>query len=149
MTRIAMAVVIVAWVVGSVGPVGAQPSPTSGEMAASADAAQRQVVLYYFHGDKRCKTCRTVEAFAEETVASRFAGELNAGELAWKVVNYDDDENRHFVKQYGLVSASLVLVELDGGEPVRFEVLQKAWSLVRDKAGFEQYVRESVIDFLG
>ena len=130
--RISVAILIVILAAGQLGPL----------------AADRQVVLYYFHGDQRCKTCRTIEAFAEETVTSRFAQQLEAGELAWKVVNYDDEANRHFVEQYGLFSASLVLVELDGGEPVRFEVLQKVWSLVRDQTGFEHYVRESVADFL-
>lgn len=136
MMRLAPAVLIVVLALGWPGLLAAETSSDS------------QVVLYYFHGDKRCKTCRTIEAFAQETVTSRFAGALKSGELAWEVVNYDDDENQRFVKQYGLVSASLVLVELDGGEPVRFEVLQKVWTLVGDKAGFDQYVRASVADFL-
>ena len=123
----------------SEGTTGRQPG-TKATPAAAED--QRQVVVYYFHGERRCKTCLTIEAYAQETVDTRFAKQLASGEVVWKVVDYDGEGNGHFVEDFGLVSASLVIVETSNGETVRFEVLQKAWSLVRDKAGFQHYVRD-------
>ena len=41
-----------------------------------------------------------------------------------------------------------VLVEIDGGEPVRHQVLQEVWTLVRDKPGFIEYVQKSVQGYL-
>ena len=73
----------------------------------------------------------------------------SSGELVWKVLNYDEPENKHFIKDFGLVSASLVVVEMHEGEPVRFDVLQRAWSLARDEWRFDQYVHQSVLDYLG
>jgi hypothetical protein len=35
------------------------------------------------------------------------------------------------------------------GKPVRFEVLKEAWSLVRDKTAFEQYIADAVRGYLG
>ena len=110
---------------------------------------QRQVVLYYFHGARRCRTCLSMEANALEVVKSEFAEELDAGTLVWKVVNYDEAENEHFIKDFKLVSSSLVLVEIQGGEQVRFNVLHDAWSLARDEWRFKKYVQKSVLDFLG
>jgi len=120
-----------------------------GPVVAEDAEEDRQVVVYYFHGDRRCKTCLAIEANAKAAVNSHFAEQLESGELAWKTVNYDEPENEHFIKEFELVSSSLVVVEMSEGEPVKFEVLNKAWSLVRDKLGFQQYVNESVRSFLG
>jgi hypothetical protein len=138
-------------IVGSFIPAIAQGAPLSGGDRSASDSgeAERQVVVYYFHGERRCKTCLTIEAYAKETVDTRFAKQLGSGELAWKVVNYDGEGNGQFVEEFGLVSASLVVVETEGGEVVRFEVLQKVWSLVRDKTGFQSYVRDSILRYLG
>jgi len=116
---------------------------------AEAAAGDRQVVVYYFHGERRCKTCRTIEAFAEEVIQGRFAKQLDSGALAWRTVNFDEPENEHFIEEFGLVSSSLVLVEMQGGKPARFEVLKEAWSLVRDKPAFDQYVLDAVRGYLG
>ena len=119
----------------------------SSELEGSTDPGSRYV-LYYFHGDRRCRTCRTIEANAEDVVKSRFAKELKAGSLSWEVVNYDKPETEHFIKDFGLVSASLVVAEMNGDEPVRFEVLQKAWTLVGDKPGFDQYLLWSIAEYM-
>jgi hypothetical protein len=165
-TRLLLAVCVAALVLLPTGSVATdaaelaggeleQPATKSSDDGAEQTANQaaidpdNQIVVYYFHGTRRCKTCRTIEANAEEVVRSGFAKELESGSLAWKVVNYDEPENEHFIKEFGLVSASLVVVETDGDEPVRFEVLQKAWSLVRDKSGFDRYVRQSILAYLG
>jgi hypothetical protein len=135
---------------------GSPPTVTAGSeedpavrAAEEAEAADPLVVVYYFHGERRCKTCRTIEAFAEETVRGRFAKQLDSGELAWRAVNFELPENEHFIEEFGLVSSSLVLVEMRDGKPAKFEVLQKAWSLVRDRPGFEQYVADAVRGYLG
>jgi hypothetical protein len=107
-----------------------------------------EVVLYYFHGTRRCDTCRTIEAYAQEAIEDRFKDTLQAGTLNWTVLNTDESENAHFVKDFGLVSSSLVLVEVDGGEVLRHEILQDAWTLVRNKPRFIAYVQDSVGKYL-
>jgi hypothetical protein len=137
----------------SAGLVLAGDTSVSSESVAAGPEApsvqERQVVLYYFHGARRCKTCLSIEANALEVVRSEFAEELDSGALVWKVVNYDEPENDHFIKDFKLVSSSLVLVEMQGGEQVRFSVLHDAWSLARDERRFKKYVQKSVLDFLG
>jgi hypothetical protein len=90
-----------------------------------------------------------MEANALDVVKSEFAKELDSGALVWKVINYDEPENEHFIKEFSLVSSSLVLVEMHQGERVRFDVLQRAWSLARDEWRFQKYVHESVLGYLG
>lgn len=125
--------------------IHAGPAETSAEADAEADA---EVVLYYFHGTRRCNTCRTIESYAQEAVEGKFKDALQAGTLNWTVLNTDESDNAHFVKDFSLVSSSLVLVEVDGGEVVRHQVLQDAWTLVRDKPRFIEYIQGSVGEYL-
>jgi hypothetical protein len=106
------------------------------------------VVLYYFHGTRRCTTCRTIESYAREAVESRFEAALRTGTLRWKVLDTDKPENSHFVEDFDLVSSSLVLVQLDRGKIARHEILQDVWTLVRDKPRFITYVQNAVAESL-
>jgi hypothetical protein len=128
-----------------------EPSAGAGETPSSAapEASATETLVYYFHGNFRCKTCRTIEAYSEEAITQGFAGELASGQLAWRVVNTDEPENKHFVKDFELVTKSLVLVEYRDGEVVRFENLKLVWQLVRDKDGFLKYVRNATRKFIG
>jgi hypothetical protein len=123
---------------------------TSSESAVGRDSTgtQPEVILYYFHATQRCNTCRKIESYAQEAVEGKFKNELEAGRLSWTVLNMDEPDNTDLVKEFGLVSNSLVLVELDGGEVVRHQVLQEMWTLIRDKPRFIEYVQESVGEYL-
>ena len=116
--------------------------------APAEQAAEQAIIVYYFHGDKRCKTCRTIEAYAEEALQSRFSKELESGLLKWKVVNFDQPENKHFLDDFGLYSSSVVIVESDGEKIVRHEILPEVWSLVREKQSFFAYLNTAVRKYL-
>jgi hypothetical protein len=107
-----------------------------------------EVVAYYFHGNLRCRTCRTIEAYSEEAIRSDFADEIASGRLAWRVVNVEEPENKHFVKDFDLVTRSLVLTEYEDGEVIRWANLKQVWELVRDKEQFLDYVHSSTREFL-
>jgi hypothetical protein len=130
---------------------GAEPATSANAAATEAESqsdAQDGIIVYYFHGTRRCNTCRTIEAYAKEAVEGKYSEQLEAGRLRWDVVNTDDSENEHFLEDFGLVSSSLVVVELDGGRVARFQILQDAWTLVRDKPRFIEYVQGSVGEYL-
>ena len=101
--------------------------------------------VYYFHGTTRCATCKTIEAYAHETVASRLRRRLKAGSLEWKAVNVDEPANQHFVRDYQLYTRSVVVV--DAKDPKRFKVLDRVWQLVGDKAAFQRYVEQEIRAF--
>ena len=35
-----------------------------------------QLVIYYLHGNRRCMTCETLEAYSEEALSTKFVGSL-------------------------------------------------------------------------
>jgi hypothetical protein len=123
---------------------GPSVTPTAG------DAAQTSpFVAYYFHGNFRCATCKKLEAYSQEAISGAFADELAAKTLSWKVLNTDQEENRHFVTDFELVTKAVVLVEYRDGKVVRFENLKDVWELVGDKDEFIKYVQDSTRKFLG
>jgi len=107
------------------------------------------VVVYYFHGNVRCATCRTIEAYAHDAIHAGFAGELDDGALTWRVVNVDEPENKHFVQDFQLVTRSVVLVEYRDGKVIRSKNLDKVWQLVRNQTDFVAYVQNETREFLG
>ena len=125
-------------------------SGSAGEASTeSMEAVPRSgVVAYYFHGNKRCSTCRKLEAYSEEAITGGFVTELESGEILWRTVNTDNAANAHFITDFELVTKSLVLVEYRDGEVVRWKNLKLIWQLVREKDGFLTYVREATGEFL-
>ncbi len=124
----------------------ATPGWTGDEAAAPPEDG---VVVYYFHGDVRCATCRKLETYSEEAVRTGFADELDSGAMSYRAVNIDREEHTHFLKDFQLTNKAVVVVEYAGGEAVRYQNLSKVWQLVRDKDKLVGYVQEETRAFLG
>jgi hypothetical protein len=138
--------------------VFAQNSGKSGRTAASApttttktadQAQQSKIIAYYFHGTVRCVTCRKIESLSHDVVASDFSGPLKTGQLEWQVVNVELPENQHFVRDYQLVTKSLVLVKYQDGKQVGYKNLQKIWTYINNQQAFRDYVKGELQAALG
>jgi frataxin-like iron-binding protein CyaY len=112
------------------------------------EPVKSEVVAYYFHGNQRCRTCRTIEAYAEEAIQNGFADVIKDGRLKWKVINIDEQENEHYVQDFQLVTRSLVLQAKAKGTQERWKNLSRVWELVRNKEAFQDYVQEETRAFL-
>ncbi len=108
----------------------------------------RRIIAYYFHTTYRCASCRAIEAYSREAIESAFADELRDGRIVWKVVNVEVRGNEHFVKDYGLYTKSLVLVNEVRGKPTEWKNLAKVWQLLQDKPRFLRYVQEETRAYL-
>ncbi|MBU0635242.1 MAG: hypothetical protein KKB82_08365 [Candidatus Omnitrophica bacterium] len=107
-----------------------------------------QLIVYYFHGDFRCPTCRNLEQYAKEAIEHNFKGEVARGELVFKAVNVEQKENEHFINDYQLYSKSLVLSLTKDGKEIKYKNLDKIWDYARDKQKYINYVKREVADFL-
>jgi len=107
-----------------------------------------RVVAYYFHGRVRCVSCVKIENLSGKAIRERFPEELRTGLLAFRDVNIDEPENRHFIDDYGLSSQSLVIVEYRDGRQVRWMNLEKVWTLLDSEQEFFPYVQEGVSFYL-
>ncbi|MEJ2109036.1 MAG: nitrophenyl compound nitroreductase subunit ArsF family protein [Acidobacteriota bacterium] len=114
----------------------------------TAQAPSHKVVAYYFHTNTRCDTCRKIEAYSKEAIQEGFKTELRNGTLEMRIVNYEDAENRHYIKDYKLVSKSLILVNVVDGKQTEWTNLKLVWQLVKNKEAFLNYVRGEVKNYL-
>lgn len=112
-------------------------------------AVQDGVHVYYLHGNTRCPTCRTIEAYAEEAVKTGFADEVKSGKVTWQVINYDSPGNKHYATDYEVVAPNVVLAMFKDGKQVKWKGLPDVWEHVGDKAAFTAFVQTSLREFLG
>ena len=126
-----------------------RPEPVAAVTAGVETAEEgRAVVAYYFHNKIRCKSCKTIEAYAESTITEGFADEIEDGLLEFRPVDTDEPETAHYVKDYLLYTKHVVLVEFQDGEEVRWKDLDRVWELLSDEKAFRRYIMDEVQAFL-
>jgi len=116
--------------------------------AVTAPDTASRVIVFYLHSNRRCITCKKLEAYSEEAVTSGFEAQLEDSLIIWKVVNFEEEANEHYVKDYGLYSQSLVLSRLQGDQEMEWKNLDKIWKLVGSKEEFISYVQGELNAFL-
>ena len=122
--------------------------PEVGDVGKPAMIPANGVVLYYFHINVRCTTCRDMERYARELVMDRFGSRVVAGDLHWIPVNVQQPANRHFLSDFQTLTRSLVLEHRRDGRTLRSKVLQEAWLHLIDRAEFDDYLSSEIDGFL-
>jgi hypothetical protein len=119
-----------------------------GDAAAGSVDLQNGLVVYYLHGNMRCPTCRSIESQTDEIVQADFGPELDAGEIAWKVVNYEQPAGQALGKKFEVIQPVVVLAQMKDGQVADWKRLDEVWALVGNKAAFGEYVRGEVAGML-
>ncbi|MDD5084441.1 MAG: nitrophenyl compound nitroreductase subunit ArsF family protein [Candidatus Omnitrophica bacterium] len=114
----------------------------------TSNKVNANVIVYYFHGNFRCPTCHKLEQYTKEAIESSYKDELSSGKLVFKVVNAEEKENEHYMKDYGLYTRSVVLSLVKDGKEIRYKNLDKIWDYVGDKQKFFDYIKSETNDFL-
>ena len=96
--------------------------------------------IYHFHGTNQCYSCKTVGAYAEETVNTFFADELKSGKIVFGHINGELSENQDLVEKYGVSSASLWIGVYDktGFHP---EQNMNVWHKINNKQDYMNYLK--------
>lgn len=139
---------LLAFVAASLAAAVADVAGLRGTPAAQPPAPEPpgdRLIAYYFHTATRCPTCRAIEALARES----FGPAIDAGEVDWRVVNYQEPANRHFAADFKLLCPSVVLVRARGGEVARWKNLERVWELNDDRAAYVEYARGELAAFRG
>ena len=130
-------------------PVAEQASERAAEdSVVTPTSGDEQYIVYYLHGDRRCATCMKLEAYSHEAITTGFADALEDSSVVWRVVNFDEEENEHYVKDYKLYSQSVVISHVKDGEEVGWKNLDRIWKLVGDQEEFIAYVQEETKAFI-
>ncbi len=73
---------------------------------------------------------------------------MDKGILAYQAINVEEPGNRHFIRDFGLYTKSIVVVEREGERVKRFKVLSGAWPVARDAVKLKNYIRNQVRAFM-
>ena len=100
-----------------------------------------KVEVYHFHATRQCVTCKTVGAFAEETVNTCYANELKSGKIVFAHVNVDLPENKVLVDKYGAKGSSLLIGVYGKDGSFTKQEDTNVWYKIGDKADFTNYLK--------
>ncbi|HCF60498.1 MAG TPA: hypothetical protein DFS52_21190 [Myxococcales bacterium] len=130
-------------------PQATEPKASEVKAAtAQADPAQDRVVAYYFHGNRRCRTCIGMQETISKTIQEKFAAELAAGRLSFQEINYEAPEHEHFVKQFDLSFSTLVVARVRGEQTVKFANCGDIWNHALDQTALAGYAEKNVREYL-
>lgn len=129
-------------------PLSGGKTPVEQPTFIAPSVLPHRVIAYYFHTTFRCASCRSIEAYSREAIESRFAEPIKDGRLVWRVVNVEVRGNEHFMKDYGLYTKSLVLVNEVKGKRSQWKNLPRVWELLPDKPKFVKYVQDELATYL-
>jgi hypothetical protein len=107
-----------------------------------------KVIAYYFYGNRRCASCKKIEAWSNEAIETGFADKTKSGHLQWITINTDKSENEHYVEDYQLYTKSLVIVNMKDGKQTVWKNLDKIWQLLDNKDYFIEYVQFEIDEYL-
>jgi len=127
--------------------VADSPQPAA-RAAAKPGAAPDKIIVYYFHGNRRCPTCLGIQDNIEQTINEKFAEELAAGKLAFEELNFEEDANKRFVDEYQLSFSTMIVAAQAGGKAVKWENAEKVWEHAHTPPELKAYVEKLIRTYL-
>ena len=89
----------------------------------SEQQKNNMVTVYYFHGDRRCTTCKAVGNVSKETVEDVFADNPN---VIFKDINIEEVENNELKDKMEMSGSGLIIYNGETKEDLTAVAFQKA-----------------------
>lgn len=105
-------------------------SDSSAAVEAPADG-DNYVEVVYFHGLKRCPTCRAIEEETRQLVDSIFADDLKSGSLRFTIVDISTPEGEAIADRYEVSWSSLFINQWRNGSEQRHDYTDFAFECAR------------------
>jgi hypothetical protein len=102
------------------------------------------LVVINFHGATRCNTCREIGRETRDFLGKSFAGDLKNGRMTWRVINFDEPAYHHYVKDYGLVTSTVVVVRREHGHDAAWRRLDAVWDHVFEVSAMDDYLGREI-----
>jgi len=134
-------------------PTPSQPTPTQETPTQETPTLQPSPVgaswveVVYFHGDKRCYSCTRIEEATRNAIENDFAQQLQSGDLAFQVLNLEDEANSATIERYGAHTSSLFINTVEEGRD-HIEEVTKAWLVVNDSEALANLVKGEIQEHL-
>jgi hypothetical protein len=100
-----------------------------------------KIEVIHFHGTNQCYSCKTVGAYAEETVNTYFADDVKSGKIVFSHINAELPENRDLAVKYGVTSASLWIGTYTKDGQFKAEQNTNVWYKISNKSEYLSYLK--------
>jgi len=100
-----------------------------------------KIEIYHFHGTNQCYSCKTVGAYAEETINTYFSNELKSGKIVFGHINGELPENKELVIKYGATGSSLLIGTYYTDGTFLKEENTNVWYKIDNKQGYIDYLK--------
>lgn len=102
------------------------------------------IIVVNFHPATRCNACRQIGTEAQAVVETGFAADLKSGRMNWRVINFEEPANKHFVQDYGLTTSTIVVTRREGGRDVEWQRLDAVWDHLFEGPAMRAYLKEHI-----
>ena len=124
-----------------------QESSTASSGVKNAELS-KTVIVYYFHTTFRCYSCVRIESLTSKSIQQGFPEELRTGKLVWRPVNIDKPGNKKFIKEYNIISKSVIIADNKNNRQIKWKNLDRIWMLLKDEDNFIKYIQKEVEEYL-
>ena len=101
-----------------------------------------KIELFHFHLTRQCYSCVTLGNYAEETVKTYFADELESGRIVFGHINAELPENRVLAMKYGATGSSLWIGVYRKDGSFSKEENTNIWYKINDKQDYMDYLKQ-------
>ena len=108
-----------------------------------------EVEVYYFHRNRRCGPCRTIENLAKKTMDTYYNQEMQNGDVIFHIVNVEQNENREVAQKFSVVSTALFMNIKNGTEENATNLTAFAYRHSRNEEAFMSGLKEQIDIALG
>jgi len=108
----------------------------------SQSSEVEKIELFHFHGNSQCYSCVTVGDYAEETVKTYFADELESGKIVFGHINAELPENMDTVIKYGATGSSLWIGVYRKDGSFSKEENTNVWYKINNKQDYMDYLKQ-------
>ena len=121
---------------------------TNSEASENTAGINNGIIVYYFHGNQRCVTCRNIEELSRAATEKIFADQFKGNSVKFISINVDDTRNEHFIQDYQLIVRSVVIAKINNGNETGWRRLDKVWNLHNDPDNFFKYFESEASQLL-
>jgi thiol-disulfide isomerase/thioredoxin len=114
-----------------------------------SNIVKNEVEVYYFHRNRRCGPCRTIENLTKKTLETYYAQEMQNGEVVFRIVNVEQEENSEVAKKFNAVSTALYLNVRNGSEEKATNLTGFAYRYVRNEDAYLSELKKQIDSALG
>ena len=99
-----------------------------------------QVGVYYFHFERRCNTCISVEENSKKAVEEMYPEQIKTGEYFFKGVNLDDKSSEEIADKLGVGMQTLLVVHGD----TKIDITSEGFMYAHDYDKLKEEIKKAV-----